>query len=179
MSRVGKLPVAIEKDVKASLQGSNLKVEGPKGSLELDVMPGIEVSIEESEIIAKRNSDTPRDRAFHGMTRALIANMVKGVTAGFEKKLELQGVGFRVEKKGKDLVFQIGFSHPVIYKAWDGIDFEVERNLIITVRGIDKSKVGQVAAEIRSIKPPEPYKGKGIRYVGERIIRKAGKAGAK
>jgi large subunit ribosomal protein L6 len=151
-------------------------VEGPKGKLEIEIDPVITAKIEDNEIIVTRPNDARRNRALHGLTRALIANMTQGVSVGFEKKLEMQGVGYRAAAQGKALNFQLGYSHPILFEPPPGIELSVDRN-IVTVSGIDKQAVGQVAAQIRGLRKPEPYKGKGIRYVGEYVRRKAGKAG--
>jgi len=176
MSRVGKKPIPIPDKVKVSIKDRHVAGEGPKGKLELDVAPPITVQKEDNDIIVARPNDARRNRAFHGLTRALIANMVLGVSEGFEKKLEIQGVGYRAVAQGKALNFQLGYSHPILFEPPEGVDLSVDRS-IVTVRGIDKQAVGQVAAQIRGLRKPEPYKGKGIRYVGEHVRRKAGKTG--
>jgi len=176
MSRVGKKPIPIPDKVKVSIKDRHVAVEGPKGNLELDVAPPITVKKEDNDIIVTRPNDARRNRAFHGLTRALIANMVRGVSEGFEKKLEIQGVGYRAVAQGKALNFQLGYSHPILFEPPEGVDLSVDRS-IVTVSGIDKQAVGQVAAQIRGLRKPEPYKGKGIRYVGEHVRRKAGKTG--
>lgn len=176
MSRVGKLPIAIPSGVTITLDPSTIKVAGSKGELSTPQLEGITVSQADGEIIVTRANDEPKIRAKHGLIRALINNMVQGVTQGFSKKLELNGVGYRVALQGTDLKLNLGFSHDVIYKVPQGIQVAVEQNKM-TVSGIDKQQVGQVAAEIRSLKKPEPYKGKGIKYEGERILRKSGKSG--
>ena len=166
MSRIGNKPVQIPAGVEVAVNGNNVVVKGPKGQLELDVFEKLAINVE----------DERETRARHGLTRALIHNMVVGVSEGFEKKLELAGVGYRVQQKGKNLEFSLGFSHPVIVEAPEGITFEVPDNTHVNVKGINKQQVGQIAAEIRGHRPPEPYKGKGIHYVGEHIRRKLGKA---
>ncbi len=176
MSRIGKKPVQIPAGVEVTVNGNHIAVKGPKGTLEMDFYEKLTINIEDNELTVSRPDDERDSRARHGLTRALIANMVEGVTNGFEKKLELAGVGYRVQQKGKGLEFSLGFSHPVIVEAPEGITFEVPDNTHVNVKGIDKQQVGQVAAEIRGHKPPEPYKGKGIHYVGEHIRRKLGKA---
>ena len=176
MSRIGKLPVPIPSGVTITVDQGTVKVQGPNGTLEHFVLPEVTIDIEESQVVVKRKSDEKLAKSQHGLMRALLSNMVTGVTKGFEKKLELNGVGFRVSGGGNALEFGIGFSHPVKYQAKEGVNLKVEKN-IITVNGIDKQKVGQAAAEIRALKKPEPYKGKGIKYVGEQILRKAGKTG--
>ena len=176
MSRVGKKPIPIPDKVKVSIKDRHVAVEGPKGKLELDVASPITAKKEDNDIIVTRPNDARRNRAFHGLTRALIANMVRGVSEGFEKKLEIQGVGYRAAAQGKALNFQLGYSHPILFEPPEGVDLSVDRS-IVTVSGIDKQAVGQVAAQIRGLRKPEPYKGKGIRYVGEHVRRKAGKTG--
>ncbi len=176
MSRVGKLPIQIPSGVTITVDKDVITVNGSKGSLSQFTMPDITVKQEGDEIIVTRANDEPKVRAKHGLMRALLQNLVVGVSQGFEKKLELNGVGYRVALAGTDLKLNVGFSHDVMYKIPQGITVSVEQN-IITVTGINKQQVGQVAAEIRSLKKPEPYKGKGIKYVGERIIRKSGKSG--
>ncbi len=178
MSRIGKLPVEIPAGVTITVGESEITVAGPKGTLQVPVQQNTKTTVEDSKVVVTRKDDEPESRAWHGLQRALINNAVVGVTKGFEKKLEIQGVGFRLSGGGKQIEMALGFSHPVKYTAPDGIELKVDK-MEITVSGIDKQKVGQCAAEIRSLKKPEPYKGKGIRYVGEHIIRKAGKAGKK
>lgn len=176
MSRVGKLPIAIPSGVTITIDASNITVAGGKGTLTQFTMPDITVKHEGDEIIVARANDEPKTRAKHGLMRALLANMIKGVNEGYSKKLEINGVGYRVAAQGSDLKLNLGFSHDVIYKVPAGVTTAVEQNTI-TVTGISKQQVGQVAAEIRTLRKPEPYKGKGIMYSGERIIRKAGKSG--
>ena len=176
MSRVGKLPVTVPSGVTITVDAGEITVAGPKGTLKQFTMPGITVKQEENEVLVTRANDEPKIRAKHGLMRALINNMVQGVSQGFSKKLEINGVGYRVNLQGADLKFNLGFSHDVIFKLPQGITATVEQNNI-TVSGIDKQQVGQVAAEIRALKKPEPYKGKGIKYADERIIRKSGKSG--
>lgn len=176
MSRIGKLPIKIPSGVTITTDTSTIAVAGPKGTLKQFTMAGVQVKQEGDELLVSRLSDEPGSRAKHGLMRSLLDNMIKGVSEGFSKKLELSGVGYRVALTGNGLKFTIGFSHEVIYTLPDGITAAVDQN-IITVSGIDKQQVGQVAAEIRALKKPEPYKGKGIKYVGERIIRKSGKSG--
>ena len=177
MSRVGKAPVPVPDSVKIDLKGSHLKVTGPKGTLERDFDPCITVRVGEGEILVTRSTDQPEHRAKHGLTRALINNMVLGTTQGFEKILEIQGVGYRASMQGKNLNLALGFSHPVTVEPPEGIELTVEGTNVIKVSGIDKQQVGQVAAQIRAWRKPEPYKGKGIRYRNEYVRRKAGKAG--
>jgi large subunit ribosomal protein L6 len=176
MSRVGKLPIALPSGVTITVDPDTITVAGSKGTLSQFTMPDITVKQEENEIIVTRANDEPKIRAKHGLMRALLNNMVVGVSTGFSKQLEINGVGFRVAQQGTDLKLNLGFSHDVIYKVPAGITTTVEQNKI-TIAGIDKQQVGQVAAEIRALKKPEPYKGKGIKYVGEHIIRKSGKSG--
>ena len=179
MSRIGKLPISIPSGVTITVDDKHeVTVVGPKGTLKQFGQPLVTVTVEDNQVVVTRENDEQIARAGHGLMRALINNMVTGVTKGFEKKLELNGVGFRVSGGGQALDMALGFSHPVKYTAPEGIQLTVEKNLI-TVAGIDKQKVGQVAAEIRALKKPEPYKGKGIKYVDEVILRKAGKTGAK
>jgi large subunit ribosomal protein L6 len=175
MSRIGKKPVDISKGVEIKLQGAQLHVKGPKGNLSMDVHPDMIVKIESEQVLVERPSDEGKHRALHGLTRSLIANMVEGVTQGFSRTLEIVGVGYRAEKKGNALNLALGFSHPVLYNPPAGIDIDVPNQTTVVVQGADKQVVGQVAAEIRGFRPPEPYKGKGIRYQGEQIRRKAGK----
>ena len=176
MSRIGKLPIALPSGVTITVDPQEITVSGSKGTLKQFTMPGIDVKHEGNEIIVTRINDEPKIRAKHGLMRSLISNMVTGVSEGFSKKLEINGVGYRVAPQGTDLKFNIGFSHDVIYKVPAGVQATVEQNTI-TVSGISKQQVGQVAAEIRALKKPEPYKGKGIKYADERILRKSGKSG--
>ncbi len=176
MSRIGKLPVAIPGGVTITVDPDFITVAGSKGTLKQFTMSGVTVEQKENEVIVTRENDEPKNRAKHGLMRSLIANMVTGVSQGFSKKLEINGVGFRVALAGSDLKFNLGFSHEVVYHLPQGVTATVE-GLTITVSGIDKQQVGQVAAEIRALKKPEPYKGKGIKYADERIIRKSGKSG--
>ena len=179
MSRIGKQPVPVPSDVDVTVDGLAVTVKGPKGELTREMPEGVAITVDGDEVVVTRDSDIQDHRARHGLVRSLIANMVEGVTKGYEKKLEMVGVGYRAAKKGSDLELQVGFSHPVTVEAPEGIDFDVQDQTSITVTGIDKVVVGQVAANIRKIRPPEPYKGKGIKYVDERIRRKAGKAAAR
>ena len=176
MSRVGKLPIGIPSGVTITVDPDTITVAGSKGTLTQFTMPDITVTQEGDQVVVTRANDEPKVRAKHGLMRALLANMVTGVSTGFSKQLEINGVGFRVALAGQDLKMQLGFSHEVVYHLPQGIVATVEQNKI-TINGISKQQVGQVAAEIRSLKKPEPYKGKGIKYVGERIIRKSGKSG--
>ena len=179
MSRIGRKPITIPSGVTVSVDGSTVKVKGPKGELARTFDPSMKVRVEGSEMVVERPSDEKRERALHGLTRALLANMVTGVTEGFKKTLEIVGVGYRAEKKGKDLVVSVGYSHPVKYPEPAGISLTTPAPTTIVIEGIDKQKVGQVAAELREFRPPEPYKGKGIRYQGEQVRRKAGKTAGK
>ena len=175
MSRIGKRPIDVPAGVIVSVDPGRVTVSGPKGELRQVVPTRIGISQEDGTIVVTRPTERGEDRALHGLTRTLIANMVEGVTAGFEKRLEIQGVGYRAAMSGSDLELQVGYSHPVKIKPRDGISFEVPVPTQVVVRGIDKQVVGQTAAEIRKVRPPEPYKGKGIRYEGEFVRRKVGK----
>ena len=175
MSRIGKTPIEIKSGVEVVVNADSVEIKGPKGTLAQSIPEGIEVQKEEETIIVKRDNDLRETKALHGLVRSLLNNMVQGVTEGYQKQLELVGVGYRAQSKGKNaLELQLGFSHPVKYSAPEGITLEVPSQTEINISGIDKQVVGQVAADIRALKKPEPYKGKGIRYVGEHIIRKAG-----
>lgn len=174
MSRIGKKPIEIPAGVEVKIDGGRITVKGPKGELQRNIRPEIKVAEESGRLLVSLQRETKETGAFWGLTRALLANDIKGVTQGFEKKLEIEGVGYRVNMEGEDLNLQLGFSHPVKIKAPEGVKFSVDKN-VITVLGIDKGLVGQTAAKIRDQKPPEPYKGKGIRYEGEQIRRKLGK----
>ena len=178
MSRIGRLPVDVPASVQVDVQGSNVRVKGPKGELERTFSSLIGIALENNQVVVTRNSDKPEERALHGTTRAVIANMVHGVSTGFEVVLEVEGVGYRSEMDGTTLVLHVGYSHPVRVEPPAGISFEADQKARqIKVLGYDREVVGQTAAEIRRVRPPEPYHGKGIRYAGERIRRKAGKAG--
>ncbi|WP_010524182.1 50S ribosomal protein L6 [Nesterenkonia sp. F] len=177
MSRIGKLPITIPAGVEVDLKGRDLTVKGPKGELARTLSEGIEVSVEEDTITVTRPDDERESRSLHGLTRTLIANMVHGVTEGFTKKLEIVGTGYRVQAKGSDLEFALGYSHSIEMAAPEGISFQVEGANKLSISGIDKQQVGQVAANIRKLRRPDPYQGKGVRYEGEQIRRKAGKAG--
>ena len=177
MSRIGKKPIPVPKGVEVSIQGNTVTVKGPKGTLTDSFNPEMAISQEGEELVVTRPSDAKEHRSIHGLTRSLLANMVTGVSEGFKKELEVNGVGYRCAKQGKDLVMNLGFSHQVIMPERDGITVEVPAPNKIVVLGSDKQKVGQFAAEVRGKRPPEPYKGKGIKYAGEHIIRKEGKAG--
>ncbi|MBE3550195.1 MAG: LSU ribosomal protein L6p (L9e) [Brockia lithotrophica] len=177
MSRIGRKPIPIPPGVSVSLEGRRVSVKGPKGTLELEVHPEVEVAVEDGSLVVRRKGDEKFQRAMHGTTRALLANLVEGVTKGFEVRLDIVGVGYRAQKQGKKLVLSLGYSHPVEFDPPEGIEFDVPQPTKIVVRGIDKQKVGLVAANVRAARPPEPYKGKGIRYEGEEVHLKAGKAG--
>lgn len=179
MSRIGKLPVEIPKGVKISFSDSLLSVQGPNGSLSRQIMSNIGLTISDSSIDVVRKDETTSARAAHGLTRTLINNMVVGVTKGFQTNLEINGVGYRAEVKGLELVLSLGYSHPVNFLIPDGISIEVDKMTKLSVKGFDKELVGQTAAKIRSFRSPEPYKGKGIKYADETILRKAGKTGKK
>lgn len=179
MSRIGKKPVVLPGGVTATLDGHVLTVKGPKGSLTRRFPSELGLSIADGQVSVTRPNDEPRQKALHGLSRTLVANMVEGVSTGYSKTLEIQGVGYKAESRPFGINLVVGLSHPVAVKAPEGIKFEVESPTLLKVVGIDKELVGQVAAEIRSVRPPEPYKGKGIRYQGERVRRKAGKTGAK
>ncbi|OQX86158.1 MAG: 50S ribosomal protein L6 [Candidatus Latescibacteria bacterium 4484_7] len=176
MSRVGKNPVPIPSGVTVELKNNVIRVKGPKGELEQILHPDMIVEVGESEVVVKRPTESKTHKSLHGLSRTLIANMVEGVSKGFVKDLEIEGVEYRAEMKGKTLVMALGYSHPVVYEPREGITIEVPEPKKIKIIGIDKQKVGQTAAEIRGFRPPEPYKGKGIRYAGEQVRRKAGKA---
>lgn len=179
MSRIGKKPVPVPGGVKVEIDGQTVTVKGPKGELGRTFRPEMTIEQEDGTLVVKRPSDSKQDRAFHGLTRALLANMVIGVTEGYTKKLEIIGVGYKAEKKDRLLVLTVGYSHQVKYPEPDGIAITTPSPTTVEITGTDKQRVGQVAAEIRNVRPPEPYKGKGIRYQGEQVRRKAGKAGAK
>jgi large subunit ribosomal protein L6 len=173
MSRIGRLPIHLDKSVKATVAGSTLKVEGPKGKLELKLHPGYTV-----EIVVKRSGDTSGERALHGLMRKLIANMVEGVGKGFTRVLEINGVGYRAEAKAQQVNLTLGYSHPIVYQLPPGVTAKVEKQVTVTLESADRQLLGTVAAQIRELRPPEPYKGKGIKYATETIRRKAGKAAA-
>lgn len=177
MSRIGRKPIAVPAGVEVSISGNEVTVKGAKGTLSGSFDPSMNIAMEDGAVIVTRPSDQKEHRSLHGLTRTLISNMVEGVSTGFKKELEVQGVGYRVAKQGTNLVMTLGYSHQVIMPEIDGITIEVPAPNKIIVLGADKQKVGQFAAEVREKRPPEPYKGKGIRYVGEYVIRKEGKAG--
>jgi large subunit ribosomal protein L6 len=179
MSRIGKKPITLPKNVNASIDGQRIKVKGPRGELERVVHPAMSLAVDDGQIVVSRPSDENEHKALHGLTRALLANMVEGVTSGFQKTLEIVGVGYKAENRPYGLQLALGFSHPVEYRAPKGIKLTAPQPTTVVIEGADKEMVGQVAAEIRSLRPPEPYKGKGIKYQGEQIRRKAGKAGGK
>jgi large subunit ribosomal protein L6 len=179
MSRIGRKPIPVPGGVTVAIDGATVKVSGPKGELQWQFRPEIKFEQADGEITVTRPSDSKEHRALHGLSRALLANMVEGVTNGYKKTLEIVGVGYRAEKKGDTLVLTVGYSHQVQYPEPEGISLSTTSPTVVVVEGIDKAKVGQVAAEIRAVRRPEPYKGKGIRYQGEQVRRKAGKTGAK
>jgi large subunit ribosomal protein L6 len=179
MSRIGKKPIPVPGGVAVTVDGSTVTVKGPKGELRRTFSPDMQIEMADGELRVVRPSDSKPHRAVHGLTRALLANMVEGVHNGYRKALEIIGVGYRAEKKGSELVLTVGYSHQVRYPEPDGIALSTTSPTVVVVEGIDKQKVGQVAAEIRAVRKPEPYKGKGIRYQGEQVRRKAGKAGSK
>ena len=175
MSRIGNKPVEIPDGVEVAIEPGRVTVKGPKGELTQDVSPDMTVELEDGVVTVARPTDRGPHRALHGLTRSLVQNMVIGVTEGYEKHLELQGVGYRAQSKGKGIELALGYSHPVVVEAPEGIEFDVPEPTAIVIRGIDKQRVGQIAADIRDKRPPEPYKGKGIRYRDERVLRKVGK----
>jgi large subunit ribosomal protein L6 len=177
MSRIGKLPVAIPAGVKVSLNGSEISVQGAKGTLKQVLPERMSIAVEAEQIVVSRPTDSKQDLALHGLTRALINNMVVGVSQGFTRELEINGIGYRAEISGSKLTMSLGYSHPIVYEVPKGIEIEVEKQTRMLVKGIDKQLVGSTAAKIRSFRKPEPYKGKGIKYAEERILRKAGKTG--
>ncbi len=177
MSRIGKMPIPVPSGVQVDINGDEVSVKGPRGELKRRIPTEIRIHQEDGRLLVTRSSDQPRHRALHGLIRSLLANMVTGVDQGFTKTLEIQGTGYRAQKQGDKVVIQVGYSHPVEVDPPAEINFEVEGTSRILVQGIDRELVGQVAANIREIRPPEPYKGKGIRYLGEYVRRKAGKAG--
>ena len=179
MSRIGKQPIPVPKGVDISISGDVVKVKGPKGQLQVNILPGISAAVEDGNLNISRAGDEPQTRSFHGLVRALLANAATGVSEGWSKKLEIVGIGYRAESKGKNVIFNIGYSHPIDFAVPDGIEIDVDAKAnLVTINGFDRQQVGQIAAEIRSLRPPEPYKGKGIRYADERVRTKAGKQGA-
>jgi large subunit ribosomal protein L6 len=179
MSRIGRKPVAVPKGVAIDLQGSTVAVKGPRGELRRTLHPEMKLALADGRFTVERPSEDKRHKALHGLTRTLVQNMVDGVSKGFTRTLEIQGVGYKAEAKPYGVNLIVGYSHPVKYEAPKGIKITVENNTVVKIEGADKEVVGQVAAELRSVRPPEPYKGKGIRYQGEQVRRKAGKTGAK
>jgi large subunit ribosomal protein L6 len=175
MSRIGKQPIPVPDGVQVAVDGNRVQVNGPRGELEEQIHADISVEQGDGELLVKRPTDSGDHRALHGLTRSLIANMVQGVTEGYEKRLEIQGVGYRAAERGKALELSVGYSHPVSISAPEGIEFEVPQPTQVVVRGNSKQAVGEVAAQVRKVRPPEPYKGKGIRYQGEHVARKVGK----
>jgi large subunit ribosomal protein L6 len=179
MSRIGRKPVAVPKGVTLQVQGNTVAVKGPRGELRRTLHPEMQLALADDQFTVTRPSEEKRHKALHGLTRTLVQNMVEGVSKGFTKSLEIQGVGYKAEAKPYGVNLIVGYSHPVKYEAPKGIKITVDNNTMVKIEGADKELVGQVAAELRSVRPPEPYKGKGIRYVGEQVRRKAGKTGAK
>src|SRR5256714_15653808 len=175
MSRIGKQPIELPSGVNVAISPGRVQVNGPLGELSQTVPARMQVEQDDGTLVVKRPTDRGDDRALHGLTRSLIANMVEGVTSGFQKRLEIQGVGYRATLRGTDLELNVGFSHPVVMKPPQGITFEVPETTAVIVKGIDKQQVGEIAAQVRKVRPPEPYKGKGIRYEGEYVRRKVGK----
>lgn len=176
MSRIGKMPIPVPAGTEVKIEGNRVTVKGPKGELSQEFHPDMIIEMEEGSIQVRRPSDSKFHKSLHGLTRSLIANMVEGVTQGFEKNLEIHGVGYRAVAKGRDIELSLGFSHTVLVKAPEGVEFELVTPTKIRIKGADKQKVGEIAAKIRALRKPDPYKGKGIRYAGEQIRRKAGKA---
>ncbi len=178
MSRIGRKPIPIPDKVNVEIAGGGISVEGPRGKLSLRLHPSMMVRAEDRQLHCVRPTNNKLHRSLHGLTRTLVANMIEGVTKGFEKKLEMVGVGYRASLQGRNLTLMLGYSHPIVYPLPERIKVEVENQNLLTISGSDKQQVGEVAAKIRSLRPPEPYKGKGVKYATERIRRKAGKAGA-
>jgi large subunit ribosomal protein L6 len=178
MSRIGKLPIPLDKGVKATLTETSLTLEGPRGKLSTRVHPGFVIEIDDSKIVVKRPGDSANERAVHGLMRKLVANIAEGVSKGFTSVLEINGVGYRAEVKGNLINLTLGYSHPIVYQLPTGVNAKVERQTVLTLESADRQLLGSVAAEIRGLRPPEPYKGKGIKYATEKIRRKAGKAAA-
>lgn len=177
MSRIGRMPVNLPDGVKVNIGASELEIEGPKGKLKTPLPPGIKAHLEDKKLIFERSNDSKQQKAYHGLARSLANNAVMGVTQGFSKQLEIVGVGYKAQLQGKQLILSLGYSHPVNYQIPEGIEIKLEKPTLITISGIDKQKVGQVAAEIRSFRKPDPYKLKGIRYVGEKLRKKERRAG--
>jgi len=179
MSRIGRKPIQIPSGVEVSVDGRDVRVKGPKGTLTVGLLPGIEAAVKDGAVNLSRNDDERHTRSFHGLLRALVTNAVTGVSSGWSKELEIVGIGYRAEKRGDAVVFNLGHSHPIDFAVPEGIQIDVDAKANrVAVRGIDRQLVGQVAADIRALRPPEPYKGKGVRYLGEKIRSKAGKQGA-
>jgi large subunit ribosomal protein L6 len=178
MSRIGRLPIALPAGVKVHATGERVRVEGPKGKLERTIAPGMTVAVEAGGVVVTRGEDSRQARSLHGLTRILVANMVQGVGKGFTRVLEINGVGYRAEARGTLLFMTLGYSHPIAFQLPEGITAKVDRQVVVTLEGADRELLGQVAAAIRELRPPEPYKGKGVKYAEERIRRKAGKAAA-
>lgn len=177
MSRIGKAPIAVAQGVTVNISPTEVKIKGPKGELALGIHPAITVKLAEQKLVVTRGSDNKFHRSLHGMTRSILANMVKGVSEGFKKRLEVQGLGYKAVMQGKNLTLSLGYSHPIVVEPPEGITFSMEEGNQIGIAGIDKQLVGEMAAKIRDFRPPEPFKGKGVRYAGEYVRRKAGKAG--
>lgn len=177
MSRIGKKPIALPQGVKVDLKDGIVLVEGPKGSLSRPLLEGIQLDMAEGSLQVKRANDTKRVRSYHGLMRTLVANMVDGVSKGFEKKLEIVGIGYRSEMQGNNIVLYLGYSHPINFPLPSGISADIEKQTVVTIKGIDKELVGQVSAKIRDLRRPDPYKGKGVKYAGEVLRKKAGKTG--
>jgi large subunit ribosomal protein L6 len=177
MSRIGKKPIALPQGVKVDLKDGMVLVEGPKGSLSRPLLEGIQLDMAEGSLLVKRANDTKRVRSYHGLMRTLVANMVDGVSKGFEKKLETVGIGYRSEMQGNSIVLYLGYSHPINFPLPSGISADIEKQTVVTIKGIDKELVGQVSAKIRDLRRPDPYKGKGVKYAGEVLRKKAGKTG--
>lgn len=177
MSRVGNAPIAVPNNVEVKIDGQHVEVKGPKGTMDLDMPEPISASVEDNQIVVARPDDHRNNRALHGLTRSLINNLVVGVTEGYKINMEIFGVGYRVQQKGKDLEFSLGYSHPILIEAPEGVTFSVDGNTKLAIEGTDKQQVGQIAANIRRLRKDDPYKGKGIRYAGEQVRRKVGKTG--
>jgi large subunit ribosomal protein L6 len=179
MSRIGRKPIAIPRGVQVGVRGQQVEVQGPRGRLELRVHELCSVKVADGTVVVGRGAEHRTARAIHGLTRALVANMVRGVTEGFERRLEIVGIGYRVQLAGRTLTFTLGYSHPIVFPLPDGVTAEVDKQTAITLRGVDKYLVGQTAAQLRALRPPDPYKGKGVRYADEVVRKKVGKTGAK
>ena len=177
MSRVGNAPIAVPNNVEVTIDGQHVEVKGPKGTMDLDMPEPISASVEDNQIVVARPNDHRNNRALHGLTRSLINNLIVGVTEGYKINMEIFGVGYRVQQKGKDLEFSLGYSHPILIEAPEGVTFSVDGNTKFAIEGTDKQQVGQIAANIRRLRKDDPYKGKGIRYAGEQVRRKVGKTG--